>query len=63
MNPDMFFPTQGEPFPKLAKEACAACTVQHDCLTFAETTSQMFGMWGGKSYKQRRRDRARNTAA
>ena len=43
---DLFFPERGASTRK-AKGICAACQVQVDCLEFAVTKSEKFGIWGG----------------
>jgi WhiB family redox-sensing transcriptional regulator len=37
-----------------AKAICRTCPVQADCLEFAITTNQEFGVWGGTSEDERR---------
>ena len=50
---------------KAAKRVCAACPVQAECLRFAESGPEMFGVWGGTTQRERtsRRRRRRRTAA
>lgn len=55
-NPDIFFPERGQS-TKPAKEACETCPSQPECLEFALVTNQRFGVWGGKSERQRRKMR------
>ncbi len=55
-HPDEFFP------PAAAKTAethpsCARCPVRPDCLTYAFTTQQEYGIWGGEGEQTRRRHR------
>lgn len=40
-----------------AKKVCARCEVRVDCLDYALATREMFGVWGGKSERERRRIR------
>jgi WhiB family redox-sensing transcriptional regulator len=40
-----------------AKQVCARCPVRPDCLSFAETNDERFGVWGGLSEKERNRAR------
>lgn len=54
LDPAMFFPERGEPTGP-AKAVCADCTVTSECLQWALDTSQKFGIWGGRSEKERRR--------
>ena len=53
---DLFFPERGASTRK-AKGICAACQVQVDCLEFAVTKSEKFGIWGGLSERERRKIR------
>ena len=53
---DLFFPERGASTRK-AKGICAACQVQGDCLEFAVTKSEKFGIWGGLSERERRKIR------
>jgi len=57
----MFFPGVGGD-PRPAKAVCAGCPVADDCLRYALDNDETFGIWGGKSERQRRRMRyeARN---
>ena len=48
----MFFPTTGGN-ANLPKLICQACPVQFQCLEYAIRTEQRFGIWGGKSEKER----------
>jgi WhiB family redox-sensing transcriptional regulator len=58
----VFFPPKGgnNNLPKLI---CQGCPVQFQCLEYAVRTNQRFGIWGGKSEKERRiiRKRRRQT--
>jgi WhiB family redox-sensing transcriptional regulator len=57
MDTDLFFPERGENLKvKKAKEICASCPVQNECLAYALQWSdnQMLGIWGGTSWKTRR---------
>ena len=58
VDPDLFFPERGAS-TREAKEVCAACVVQEQCLTYALETVQKFGIWGGMSERERRRIRRR----
>ena len=53
---DLFFPERGASTRK-AKGICAECQVQVDCLEFAVTKSEKFGIWGGLSERERRKIR------
>jgi WhiB family transcriptional regulator, redox-sensing transcriptional regulator len=73
-DPDLFFPA-GETGPaadqiRRAKEVCASCEVQEDCLEYAIETNQVAGVWGGLTEDERRpvrrrwlADRRRRTVA
>jgi WhiB family redox-sensing transcriptional regulator len=63
VDPDLFFPERGAS-TKEAKEVCKGCVVQQECLEFALSNSEKFGIWGGMSERERRRvRRARALAA
>lgn len=49
----LFFPAQGEDV-RPAKAVCATCPVQTYCLEDALANEEKFGIWGGKSEKERR---------
>ncbi len=51
-DPDVFFPSHGDPGTK-AREICAACPVRDDCLKCA-TEADEFGIWGGLDQQERR---------
>jgi WhiB family redox-sensing transcriptional regulator len=50
---DLFFPERGSSTVK-AKAICNACPVQKECLDFAVERKERFGIWGGKSERERR---------
>lgn len=50
---DLFFPEPGEPTAP-AKRICAQCPVRTECLTFALTTREPHGVFGGLSVGERR---------
>ena len=52
-DPDMFFPTNKEQ-TQAALGICATCPVRHDCLEYALAARERFGVWGGKTEKQRK---------
>ena len=58
VNPDLFFPVgvTGPAIPQIAraKAVCAQCPVRSECLEFAITTNQEYGVWGGTSEEERR---------
>jgi WhiB family redox-sensing transcriptional regulator len=69
-DPELFFPVSsqgpGAAQTQRAKEVCARCPVQAQCLRWALDTDQMTGIWGGTSEKERvairRREAARHKA-
>jgi len=69
-DPELFFPlgTTGPAAAQAeeAKAVCRRCPAMNICLTWALTTGQDFGVWGGHSEDERRaikRRAARKTAA
>ena len=57
-DPELFFPI-GNTGPALlqiaeAKAVCHRCPVMEQCLTWALTTSETAGVWGGTSEDERR---------
>lgn len=56
VDPDLFFPERGAS-TREAKEVCRGCVVREDCLEYAITNSEKFGIWGGLSERERRRIR------
>jgi WhiB family transcriptional regulator, redox-sensing transcriptional regulator len=56
VDPDLFFPERGAS-TREAKEVCRGCVVRMDCLEYALTNSEKFGIWGGMSERERRRIR------
>ena len=50
---DLFFPERGSSTVK-AKAICNSCPVINECLEFAVERKERFGIWGGKSERERR---------
>lgn len=50
---DWWFPEKGES-TKDAKKICRSCPVRAECLDYALTWRQAFGVWGGVSERGRR---------
>lgn len=53
-DPELFYPDKGgstEP----AKMICGSCPVRDDCLAWAVDNSERFGVWGGKTERERRK--------
>lgn len=53
VDPEFFFPEQGGS-TKEAKAICARCEVAQECLQMALDTDERFGVYGGKSERERR---------
>lgn len=53
-DPEIFYPERGRS-SRAAKTVCAACPVQAACLAFALKGRETFGIWGGRSERERRR--------
>ncbi|MBA2751841.1 MAG: WhiB family transcriptional regulator [Actinobacteria bacterium] len=62
VDPDLFFPERGAS-TREAKEVCRGCVVREDCLEYAITNSEKFGIWGGLSERERRRIRRARSVA
>jgi WhiB family redox-sensing transcriptional regulator len=56
MDTNLFFPSPGV-IPREAKEACARCQVRVECEEAGR--HEKFGVWGGKTQREVRRDKAR----
>jgi len=54
IDTDMFFPGKGESTAD-AKRACMTCPVRTQCLEDALANNERYGVWGGKSERERRR--------
>lgn len=52
-DPEVFFPDVGEP-NRNAKRVCMACPVRAQCLRYAINHGMNYGVWGGKSYRERK---------
>lgn len=56
-DPEIFFPVSSSDLSleqeTEAKEICARCQVQQECLAFALRTRQVHGVWGGMSEQER----------
>src|ERR1700691_5669255 len=66
-DPDLFFPiSSARPAQQQierAKVICAGCEVRPQCLEFALTHDQVYGIWGGTTTEDRQRDRRRRRRA
>ena len=61
-NADLFFPERGAS-TRTAKSICRQCQVRADCLEFALRSGEKFGIWGGRSERERRRVRRERQVA
>ena len=62
MDPDLFFPERGAS-TREAKEVCRGCTVRSDCLEYALSRGEKFGVWAGTSERERRQMRRERAVA
>ena len=62
VDADLFHPGRGESTAE-AKAVCAACSVRDACLDYALAAGEKFGIWGGKSERERRAIRRQRNAA
>lgn len=58
VDPELFFPEKGQDTTKAAKRVCAECPVLAQCLEQALIKGERFGVWGGKTERERRKLRA-----
>lgn len=63
MDPEVFHPEEEDPNYELlvtvAKDVCEDCPVIEDCLDWAMTRKEKFGIWGKKTALERHRIRRR----
>ena len=53
-TPEIFFPSPGDTEAlKAAKSTCGKCPVIQDCLLYALENNERYGIWGGKSTRER----------
>lgn len=53
-DPDIFYPEHGGIGTGAAKQTCILCPVRAECLQYALENNEQYGVWGGKSARQRR---------
>ncbi len=53
-DPEAFFPEKGGS-TRDAKKICASCEVRTQCLEYALSNDERFGIWGGLSERERRK--------
>jgi WhiB family redox-sensing transcriptional regulator len=58
VDPDLWFPEKGES-SRPARLICGRCPVRTQCDAAAAAGGERYGIWGGRSYKQRLRSDAR----
>lgn len=59
---ELFFPEAGGMDGLVAKRICANCDVLTECREYALAHSELMGVWGGLSRRERQRIRARRVA-
>ena|GEM_PF-179264 len=57
-DPEAFFPEKGGS-TREAKRICSGCEVRTECLEYALANDERFGIWGGMSERERRKQRRR----
>jgi WhiB family redox-sensing transcriptional regulator len=57
-DPEAFFPEKGGS-TREAKRICSGCEVRVECLEYALANDERFGIWGGMSERERRKQRRR----
>ncbi|MGH9071100.1 MAG: WhiB family transcriptional regulator [Acidimicrobiales bacterium] len=62
VDPELFFPQRGGSTQE-AKAVCRGCVVREDCLEYAISYGEKFGIWGGMSERERRRLRRSRAVA
>lgn len=59
-DPEIFFPDKGEGTgAEKAKNICRKCEVQKECLIWALTNNEQYGIWGGMTTTERENLRGR----
>ena len=53
-DPEAFFPEKGGS-TREAKKVCLSCDVRGECLEYALSNDERFGIWGGLSERERRK--------
>ncbi|MFC7405069.1 WhiB family transcriptional regulator [Georgenia alba] len=53
-DPEAFFPEKGGS-TREAKRVCTSCEVRAECLEYALSNDERFGIWGGLSERERRK--------
>lgn len=61
-DPEAHFPEAGNS-SRDAKKTCGACEVRPECLAYALSSGQRYGVWGGLGQQELRRAAARKQTA
>lgn len=59
-DPEAFFPEKGGS-TRDAKKVCGSCPVKQQCLEYALSNDERFGIWGGMSERERRKLRKKTS--
>jgi WhiB family transcriptional regulator, redox-sensing transcriptional regulator len=70
VDPDLFFEASTERYEvktsderqSIAKAVCAKCPVRRECLEYALTHDERYGIWGGATERERRELKRRRSA-
>lgn len=63
VDPEIFFPPNGDPATE-ARQICGQCPVTAECLAYALSNHEAYGIWGGLDPEERRSlSRQRSRAA
>jgi WhiB family redox-sensing transcriptional regulator len=54
-DPEVFFPEKGGSVREAKKVCLGGCAVKEQCLNFALTNDEKFGVWGGLTERERRK--------
>jgi WhiB family redox-sensing transcriptional regulator len=57
-EPDLFFPVSGRGWTRQVEQAkalCGGCPVRRQCLQYAISGDEAYGVWGGMTEDERRR--------
>lgn len=60
-DPELFFPEKGGN-SLVVKRICAKCQVKDQCLEWALTNNEKYGIWGGTSEHDRRKLKRKGAA-
>lgn len=53
VDPEIFFPAQGQRITVGARKVCDSCPVKAECLAFALEHNEFLGVWGGLGQQER----------